>query len=71
MYKEKKILLVEDEQAYRLDVCKYLGAQGLFVYAASNPDEFKSHLEKYNPDIAIIDRYLGYEGNHCVIRVLV
>lgn len=62
MYKEKKILIVDDEEDFMLDISRYLASKGFFVYQTKNISEFKANLEEHAPDIALIDKNIGYEN---------
>ena len=60
-----KVLIVEDSLAQRQMISDLLKGSGLKVVVASDGVEALEHLEKFNPDIVVMDivmpRMNGYE----------
>jgi len=57
------ILVVDDEQGYREEICEYLQNHGFISFAAERPDQALRLLKSQTVDIAILDLSLpGMDG---------
>ncbi|THB74581.1 MAG: response regulator [Gammaproteobacteria bacterium] len=57
------VLIVDDDPSLRLIMCSFASENGYTPIDASGADEAKILLEKYTPDIALIDGYMpGMNG---------
>ena len=68
MFNGKKVLLVDDELEYQLEVSSYLVGRGFFVYPKKNKKEFLESLDNDSPDIALIDKQIGFEDGFDLIH---
>ncbi len=57
------VLIVDDDPSLRLIMCSFASENGYVPIDAPGAEEAKSLLEKYSPDIALIDGYMpGMNG---------
>ncbi|NQZ19363.1 MAG: response regulator transcription factor, partial [Bdellovibrionales bacterium] len=68
MYEGKKVLIVDDELEYQMEVSSYLVGRGFFVYPKKNKQEFLDSLNSDSPDIALIDKQIGFEDGFDLIH---
>ena len=68
MYQNKKVLIVDDDQNFRLEVCQYLVTKEYRVYPVDNMEAFKNHLDRFLPDVALIDKNLNFEDGFELIQ---
>ena len=68
MYKGKRVLIVDDELEFQMEVSSYLVGRGFFAYPKKSKKEFLESLEKDSPDIALIDKRLGFEDGFELIH---
>ena len=67
MLQEKKIVLAEDDPELKFELSKFLASQSFFVYGVQNICEFKKCVEIHIPDIALIDKNLGFDNGFDLI----
>ena len=70
MFQGKKVLIVDDELEYQMEVSSYLAGRGFFVYPKKTKQEFLDSLEKDSPDIALIDKQIGFEDGFDLIHAV-
>ena len=58
MADKKKILLVDDDEMFRLALQHYLQEAGYEVVTAQGQQEADGILENYKPDLAIVDLFM-------------
>ena len=68
MFKGKRVLLVDDDQDYLVEVSKYLSGKGFFVYPKSTMSLFMESLNKDHPDIVLLDKEIGKEDGFDLIH---
>jgi len=70
MYKNKKILVVEDELKIRNVISMYLKKEGFSVIETGNGLEALSLTEKEKPDLVILDIIMPAMGGDVVLKKL-
>ncbi len=70
MFKGKKIFLVDDDAQFRFDISGFLATEGYYVAATGSIANFAEKLEKEKPDLALIDKQIGFEDGFDLIHVI-
>lgn len=70
MIQGKRVLLVDDDLEYQRSVASFLAGLGLFVIPVDTNKKFLEALDKDNPDIAIVDKEIGFEDGFDLIYAI-
>ena len=68
MFEGKRILLVDDDPAYRDEVSKALAEKGFFVYPRKSKEDFMMSLNSADPDVILLDKEIGEEDGFDLIH---
>lgn len=68
MFEGKRILLVDDDPAYRDEVSKALAEKGFFVYPRKSKEDFMLSLNSADPDVILLDKEIGEEDGFDLIH---
>ncbi len=70
MIKDKRVLIVDDDIEFQQAVASFLVTQGCFVMPTKTCQDFLTALEKESPDIALIDKEIGFEDGFDLIHAI-
>jgi two-component system, OmpR family, response regulator len=59
-----RVLILDDEEMYRLNIADYISDEGFIVYTAGSGEEALELIKKQRIDVALVDMRLpGIDGN--------
>ena len=68
MLNGKKVVLVDDDPGFRNELASFLYSLGCFSYPCSSISAFMEILGKEKPDLALVDKEIGYEDGFDIVH---
>lgn len=65
-----RILVLDDDPAYGRQIAAYLQAQGCVVSVVQDPAAFAKEVERFSPDLILLDQWLGEVRGTAVLMQL-